>query len=481
MRTRPKQCIFGIVLALLVAISFAVPESASALTKRPDPVTSIKTETTYNSVTLQWNAAKGADSYIVYRSAYKYGLYKEIASVEKNTYTDQRLQTGKVQWYKIRSLNDGQRARKSPRIAAVPSLSAPELMVETSGEGILLKVGGVDGADGYVIYRDGKYLTRQKEEAYLDNDVYAGKEHKYRAVAYRSADRGVVASPFSRTVRSVRQNLSIILKKHEPIPELHEGDTFEFKGEIKSNATIRKVVIGIANAETDKWIKGMKYVDSGLKTREFDISVINEKISIDKLEEGEYLYKVIVKLKNGSEKTLLNQEFEILRPPSGELIAEKAIECAWPYGTPRSKYKYNGGSRTSAYTAALSQAYGSRSGWSKQTSAGASCDVFVGTAIRASGYDTSFPRGLDDVEAYCRKHPEKWENTGITSESQMLPGDVVFQRFKSGGGHISIYLGNGKVANAHYVSKTFGVIEKFSSKVKSPSNVRKHIVYRAVH
>ena len=480
MRRRPKQHILGIVLALLVAISFAVPETASALSLGPDPVTSIKTETTYNSVTLHWNNAKDAKSYIVYRCGHRYGLYEEIATVDKNTYTDPRLQTGKAYWYKIRSVNEGQRSRKSPRIAAVPALSAPELTAETSGEGISLLLGKVDGADGYVIYRDGKYLTRLKKTFYLDTDVYAGKEHKYRAVAYRGVDRGIVASPFSRTVRAVRQSLSISLKKHEPVPDLHEGESFEFKGEIKANTDIRKVVIGIVDAETDKWVSGMKYIDSGVTDNEYDLSAINEKISVEKLEQGNYIYRIIVRLKNGSEKTLLNQEFEIMRPPSGELIAEKAVECAWPYGTSRSKYKYHGGQRTDAYTAALSQAYGSRSGWGQQTKAGASCDVFVGTVIRASGYDTDFPRGLDDVESYCRKHPEKWENTGITSESQMQPGDVVYQRFKSGGGHISIYLGDGKVANAHYVSKTYAVIEKFSSKVKSPGSVRKHIVYRAV-
>ena len=166
MRRRPKQHILGIVLALLVAISFAVPETASALSLGPDPVTSIKTETTYNSVTLHWNNAKDAKSYIVYRCGHRYGLYEEIATVDKNTYTDPRLQTGKAYWYKIRSVNEGQRSRKSPRIAAVPALSAPELTAETSGEGISLLLGKVDGADGYVIYRDGKYLTRLKKNFY---------------------------------------------------------------------------------------------------------------------------------------------------------------------------------------------------------------------------------------------------------------------------------------------------------------------------
>ena len=105
------------------------------------------------------------------------------------------------------------------------------------------------------------------------------------------------------------------------------------------------------------------------------------------------------------------------------------------------------------------QAYGSRSGWSAQTKAGASCDVFVGTVIRASGYDPTFPRGLDEIESYCARHTDKWENTGITSESQMQPGDVLFQLYSGGGGHIAIYLGDGLVANAHYHGKSYGVVQ----------------------
>lgn len=144
-------------------------------------------------------------------------------------------------------------------------------------------------------------------------------------------------------------------------------------------------------------------------------------------------------------------------------ITKMAIACAWPYGTKKSVYGYPNGRPTDAYKAALQKAYGARKGWGKQPKAGASCDVFVGTVVRASGYDTKFPRGLDGVQAHCKKYKNKWTNMGSLGPKQWQPGDVIFQLYKGGGGHIYIYIGDGKVANAHYNGKAYGIVEKATS------------------
>ena len=161
---------------------------------------------------------------------------------------------------------------------------------------------------------------------------------------------------------------------------------------------------------------------------------------------------------------------------TGDKLADKAKACAWPEGTAKSKYSYPGGSATAAFKAAIAKAYPNRSKWGTQTRAGASCDVFVGTVIRSTGYDTSFPRGLDEVEKHCKDNP-LWKNTGIRDLDDLKPGDVVFYLYK-GGGHIYIYVGNGKIANAHYNGKTFGIIQKLSS-ARKPEDTTKFIVYRA--
>lgn len=161
---------------------------------------------------------------------------------------------------------------------------------------------------------------------------------------------------------------------------------------------------------------------------------------------------------------------------SAEKICDQAKACAWPEGTAKSKYSYPGGSATAAFKAAIAKAYPNRSKWGTQTRAGASCDVFVGTVIRSTGYDTKFPRGLDGVEKHCKDNP-LWKDTGIRDLDELKPGDVVFYLYK-GGGHIYIYVGNGKIANAHYNGKTFGIIQKLSS-ARKPADTMKFIVYRA--
>ena len=162
---------------------------------------------------------------------------------------------------------------------------------------------------------------------------------------------------------------------------------------------------------------------------------------------------------------------------NAQKILDMAKKCAWPYGTAKSKYKYPGGSATAEFKKAIAKAYPDRSRWGKQTRAGASCDVFVGTVIRASGADPKFPRGLDEVLDHMKGNT-KWQLTAAKAESAMKPGDVIYQEYKGGGGHIFIYMGAGKIANAHYNGKTYGIIEKFSStQPASKCNIYK--VYRA--
>ena len=162
---------------------------------------------------------------------------------------------------------------------------------------------------------------------------------------------------------------------------------------------------------------------------------------------------------------------------NADKIANMARACAYPSGTPKSKYSYPKGSATAEYKLALKKAFGERKGWGAQTKAGASCDVFVGAVIRATGYDTTFPRGLDGVLSHMKGN-SKWTLTGIKDKSKMQAGDVIFQLYKGGGGHIFIYVGNGMIANAHYNGKTYGIIQKYST-TRPVSKCKIYNVYRS--
>ncbi len=168
-------------------------------------------------------------------------------------------------------------------------------------------------------------------------------------------------------------------------------------------------------------------------------------------------------------------------PELQNAIAKQAINCAYAPGTSRSVYRYHGGSPKPAYKAALSQAYGSRSGWSKQTRAGASCDVFVGTVVRTSGYDTNFPRALAKDLKYLPSS-SKFKKVKLSSVSELEPGDIFFYLRHGGGGHISVYVeigGVGYIANAHYSGGgAYGCIDQKAKSV-SGSGYKMFAIYRA--
>lgn len=173
---------------------------------------------------------------------------------------------------------------------------------------------------------------------------------------------------------------------------------------------------------------------------------------------------------------------------SGELpqlqnsIAKQALLCAYPPGTPSSRYRYGVGSPKPEYRAALSQAYGSRSGWSKKTKAGASCDVFVGTVVRSCGYDMGFPRALAKDLNYLPSS-SKFKRIYPSSVSELEPGDIFMYLFHGGGGHIAIYVevnGVGYMANGHYLAKggCYGCIDSRVTSV-SGSKYKRFGIYRA--
>ena len=71
---------------------------------------------------------------------------------------------------------------------------------------------------------------------------------------------------------------------------------------------------------------------------------------------------------------------------------------------------------------------------------GASCDLFVPTAINASGYDKI---GLSHKAVSKLPKKAKWKKVKTAKR-----GDICQKFFKDGGGHVKIYLGNNKIAEA---------------------------------
>lgn len=161
-----------------------------------------------------------------------------------------------------------------------------------------------------------------------------------------------------------------------------------------------------------------------------------------------------------------------------EKLVAKARECSYAYGTKKSKYAMPDGHPKKEYKQALNRAYPDRSSWGTRPRHGRSCDVLVGVCARDSGYDKNFPRGLDEVMPYVRKHRKMYQIIKNPKREEMKPGDIIYQIYKSGAGHICIFLKYNRVANAHYVKNTYPIIQSYNAIVKDAKDCREFYVIR---
>ena len=145
----------------------------------------------------------------------------------------------------------------------------------------------------------------------------------------------------------------------------------------------------------------------------------------------------------------------------------KIGKCAneYAYSTDTSKADYPKGSPKAVYKEALAKAYPNHNKWGTAPSKGASCDVFVGTCVRMSGIDKSFPRGLDEQWDHFKKS-DKFVKVKNPTVKNVKDGDIITYVKSSGGGHTCIVYG-GKVKEAgyaHYWPKTTNYLKQRLSK-----------------
>lgn len=158
----------------------------------------------------------------------------------------------------------------------------------------------------------------------------------------------------------------------------------------------------------------------------------------------------------------------------GQKIGDMANKLAYT-GNPKSA-RWKGGHPTTAYKNAIVK-YHSYHKKSKASIAGASCDVFVCTCVRASGVDPNFPQGLWNQEKYLR-NTSKFK---LVTDGSLQDGDIIIYKRTGAArkGHICIYYkGKIKEANAKmYYGRTVDAVKTRLSK-DGKQWVR---VYRAVN
>jgi len=282
------------------------------------------------------------------------------------------------------------------------------------------------------------------------------------------------------TQKAITSDELSITVSGETIPaNIGKGCPFALRGKVKSTDEIKSAAVAIDKTNGTNVVRVRRDVGSKV----FDISSVDSEIKFGTLEAGTYKYRVKVNV-GGTGYLIINSTFKVIGSKRAQLITNKAFELAWPVGTPDKKLDYGPGKATAAFTKAINQVYPYRSNWGTAPRAGASCDVFVGTTIRASGADTEMPRGLSEQFPYFKKS-KRWKKIAYNGNLDTLrSGDVIFLERKNGGSHIFIYLTkNSKryIAEAGY-KQFYGRVAggSYVSSALKPTSKRKFTVYRIV-
>jgi hypothetical protein len=163
---------------------------------------------------------------------------------------------------------------------------------------------------------------------------------------------------------------------------------------------------------------------------------------------------------NPTENSMTEDMYNKENSSGAEAIATTAEALAWPKKPKQHNYtkcytkwsQLKGEKPTEAFMTAYDK---ERKGHFKTCSSkygpgpsiGASCDIFIATVIRYSGYDKSVPWGWEaQYYHYFKNATKKWKKV-----SKAKRGDVCINS-----DHVMIYLGSERVAQANLHNKRFG-------------------------
>ena len=144
---------------------------------------------TIASLTLKWNAVKGATGYEIYRAGTD-GKYSKIKTVTSTSYVDTSVKNNTQYSYRIKAYNAaGTSAFSTAASLKKTQISVSNLKADANGSKVQLSwTGGVTGAEGYVIYRrteGGSYteIGRTAGNTYSDT-ISAGIKYYYAVAVY---------------------------------------------------------------------------------------------------------------------------------------------------------------------------------------------------------------------------------------------------------------------------------------------------------
>ena len=161
--------------------------------QKPSAPSGLSVSNTIASLTLKWNAVKGATGYEIYRAGTD-GKYSKITTVTSTSYVDTSVKNNTQYSYKIKAYNAaGTSAFSTAASLKKTQISVSNLKADANGSKVQLSwTGGVTGAEGYVIYRrteGGSYTKIGTTSGNTYSDTISAGIKYYYAVAVYSGSR----------------------------------------------------------------------------------------------------------------------------------------------------------------------------------------------------------------------------------------------------------------------------------------------------
>lgn len=263
-----------------------------------DKITDLKASTvTTDTITLKWSKVSGAKTYKVYRYNTSTKKWKVIDKVTKNTYTDEKLTSGKLYSYGVRAVaveNKKNVEGKASNIVKVVTKPAKVGSLKSSSltdTSVKLSWTKAAGAQGYGIYRYDSstkkytYVGKTTSTSYTVKSLSASTSYVFAVRAYTQV-KGTVYGAYSEklTVKTKAPSIAKVtgLKLHSV-----KDNGFRLSWTKVSGATGYQVAVYDTSAK--------KWVLHGTTTKTYiDVTVKNAK---------EQTYRVRAYVKSGSKVT----------------------------------------------------------------------------------------------------------------------------------------------------------------------------------
>lgn len=418
-----RTLLIDAVLVLLIGMIIFFADS-------PGKVTGLKVaDTTYDSVSLTWEATEKAAGYHIYRSDDGED-YNYLATTKSTNYTDLGIITGKTYKYSVTAYSGIRRQGPDEKkaVSAVPSLDTPELKGDMETGQIQLSFAPVKGAIGYEIYRNGKKIADQKETSFTDETAKNDTEYKYEVKAYRYKKHPV----YSLSSNLVKLKLVPVSKLEAAI----EGDNILFTWASSENYATYELYNGTELLDTTS----------------------NTKYMIESFDpEKKYEMKLIGISEDGEMRSPANrQTFEITSTPMTNQDAVNAA-CEWAEMIAADdSFTYGAGKRAHRYGCYFC---GTNVGPNKNIKGKSlvnghsyektyCCNPFVHAAYAHGAGDPAMLKACQNgggvamsAKSYTRYG--HWTNKGKISYGSLKRGDVLVCP-----SHVALYVGNGQIAQA---------------------------------